>query len=188
MLMVYTIAAIAGTVVLVLLFALSMLGVDDGTGAHEVSGFHTMEGITVDGDATHAFSVLSLRSLVAAIAFFGLGGRFGEAAGLAPYLTFVVAVGLGTVAMVTVAWIMHMLMNLREDGTVRVEGVVGLPARCYLNVPGQRSGRGKITVTIQNRTMEFDAVTQEDAIPTGAEVVVVGIVDPHTVEVTPGTG
>jgi hypothetical protein len=60
---------------------------------------------------------------------------------------------------------------------------VGKAGAVYLRIPANRSGSGKITLNLQNRTMEYQAVTAGEAIPTGANIVVVGVVGPDTVEV-----
>ena len=63
---------------------------------------------------------------------------------------------------------------------------IGKVATVYLRVPGGRSGKGKITVSIQGRTVEFGAVTaSDDEIPTGAECRVVAMTSSNTFEVAP---
>ena len=47
------------------------------------------------------------------------------------------------------------------------------------------AGKGKITVAVQGRTVEFNAFTNGRAIPTNAEVRVVRQVTPDTFEVEP---
>ena len=63
--------------------------------------------------------------------------------------------------------------------------VYGAPATVYLAIPGARGGVGKVTLTLQGRTVEYEAVTAGARIPTGAPVVVVDVVAPGTLEVTP---
>lgn len=89
------------------------------------------------------FGVLSFKSLVAAIAFFGLGGRAALAAGLSPYFAFVAATASGVAAMVMVAWMMRMLFRLHSEGNVRIEHCIGQVGTVYLSIPGQRSGAGR---------------------------------------------
>ena len=76
--------------------------------------------------------------------------------------------------------------NIRvlQDGTVKIERSVGQCGTVYIPIPGGRSGNGKIQVQVQNRIMEYQAVTSNpDKLPTGAKVVVVSVVTPTTVEV-----
>jgi hypothetical protein len=131
------------------------------------------------------FSVLSVRSVVAALAFFGLAGLAMDAGGAPIYITIVIACGAGAVAMVIVAWLMRLMYSLNAEGNVHIELAVGLPASVYLRVPGKRSGTGKVTVKVQDRTMEYLAMTDGGALPTGVPVMVVGVIGPDTLEVAP---
>jgi hypothetical protein len=83
---------------------------------------------------------------------------------------------------------MRTLLRLEDDGTLQIGGAVGLPATVYLRVPGGRQGVGKVLLTLQNRIVEYQAVTSQSSphdIPTGASVIVVDVVGPDTVEVAP---
>ena len=84
-----------------------------------------------------------------------------------------------------VAELMRALRGLRSDGTVRVERSVGQRGTVYLTIPGGKAGAGKVTLTLQNRTMEYQAITADQELPTGAKIVVVSVVGPNTVEVAP---
>lgn len=87
--------------------------------------------------------------------------------------------------MYAVYWMMQGLYRLRADGTVRVHRAVGRPAKVYLTIPGHNAGAGKIHVNLQNRTMEYLAMTPGETLPTGAKVVVVNVLTENTVEVQP---
>ena len=131
------------------------------------------------------FGVLSLRTIVAALAFFGLAGMAAGAAGAPTHTVLVVAVAAGAAAMFGVYGMMRGLYALRAEGTARVYRAVGRPATVYLRIPAKGSGTGKIQINLQNRTMEYEAVSCGEEIPTGAKVVVVDIVTSDTVEVQP---
>jgi hypothetical protein len=66
---------------------------------------------------------------------------------------------------------------------VRIERAVGRPGTVYLRIPAHKSGAGKIHVNVQNRTMEYEAMTTHELLPVGAKVVVVNVLGPDTVEV-----
>ncbi len=80
---------------------------------------------------------------------------------------------------------MRTLHQLKSDGTVRIQRAVGQNGTVYLSIPGQRSGAGKVTLCLQNRTVECQAVTPYQPLPTGSKVVVTAVVGPDTVEVAP---
>ena len=73
-----------------------------------------------------------------------------------------IAGGCGFAALYWSAWAMRTLMRLRADGTAHIENAIGQSAVVYLTIPGHRAGKGKITVTVQNRTMEYEAETEHE--------------------------
>ena len=128
--------------------------------------------------------VLTFRTVSAALAFFGLVGIIGQRAELETLPTLMAASAAGLAALFLVGWIMKFLARLNIDGTVRIERALGCSGTVYLPIPAGNTGQGKVQITVLNRTMECKA-TAKDALPTGAKIVVVAIVDSDTVEVAP---
>lgn len=195
---VYLGCAIVGVVLLLCQFVMTLTGLggdelsggdhDFGGGDHDFGGGdHDMGGADHDvADGEHHvsfFSVLSFRSLVAAVAFFGLGGMAADESGLPAYATFVVGLGAGLAALFIVAWLMHLLYGLHDEGNVRIQSAVGTAGTVYLSIPGHREGAGKVTVKVQHRTMEYTAFTDGDPLPTGTPVEVTGLAGSSALEV-----
>jgi hypothetical protein len=80
---------------------------------------------------------------------------------------------------------MRSLSRLQAQGNVRIDRSVGKTGTVYLTVPGKKAGVGKVHLNLQNRTVEYQAVTSQEPLPSGAHVVVVGVVSADTVEVAP---
>ncbi len=182
----FTVCAIVGSVILVLQFSMTLFGLDhENADIGEIGDDLEFGDDYVDAHegASPFFSVLSFRSVVAAIALFGIGGRAALESGLSPYFALVVAIGLGATALFLVAWLMRTLYGLKSDGTVHIENCIGMPATVYLGIPAGKTGKGKVTVAIQDRTMEYSAITEDDEIPTGSQVLVVGVAELDTLEV-----
>ena len=133
--------------------------------------------------STWLFGVLSLRTIVAALAFFGLAGLAAQSAECTDLTTLLIAAAAGLGAMYAVYAMLRGMRSLAADGTVRIQRAVGLHATVYLRIPGGQEGAGKIQINLQNRTMEYLATTPGDAIPSGATVVVTKILGSDTVEV-----
>jgi len=184
-------AALGGSI-LVLQFILALVGM----GGHALDvdmpqdvDFH-LDGDGFDAghdahahDALGLFKIISFRTVVAALAFFGLSGLAAQSADCSTPTVLLVAVAGGGAAMAAVYWMMRGLYELRADGTERIQRAVGRPGVVYLRVPGFNSGSGKVQVNLQNRTVEFQAVTAGPELPTGANILVAGVVDPSTLEV-----
>jgi hypothetical protein len=131
------------------------------------------------------FGLFSVRTVAAFLTFFGLGGWAGLNAGFAPGLTIALAFAAGLLMLFAVAWLFHAQKRLASQGNVEPAGAVGLTARVYLRIPEANTGKGKITVALQGRTVELNAFTNGRAIPTDAEVRVVRQVTVDTFEVEP---
>ncbi len=129
------------------------------------------------------FKMLSFRTVVAALAFFGIAGLAGLSAELSPLVVLVLAAAAGLAAMYGVYWLMQTLYQLRSEGTVRIERAVGLLGSVYLRIPAERSGSGKVTLNLQNRTMEYAAMTAGSELRTGSRVVVTGVIGPGILDV-----
>ena len=133
--------------------------------------------------STWLFGVISFRTLVAAITFFGIAGMIAVTADAPVHISLAVALVAGIGAMYGVYFLMQWLYGLRTEGTVRIGGAVGKTATVYIPVPARNSGTGKIQINLQNRTMEYLALTPGDKLPTGAKVVVTEVVATDTLEV-----
>jgi hypothetical protein len=191
---VFLVCAAIGGVILLCQFVLTLAGVGgdhdiaadhspDFGADHDTSGGHD-GGHDAHHGATWYFHVLSFRSICAAITFFGLGGLAAAASPSFSSLSFPIGLASGFVAMVAVGWLMGLLSNLQAEGTVHIERAVGTSATVYLTIPPAGEGAGKVTVKVQNRTMEYRAVTQEkETFKTGDSVLVVGVLEPDTLEV-----
>lgn len=136
-------------------------------------------------DSSWMFAVLSFRTIVAALTFFGLGGLAAQSAEISKPMVLGVAVAAGLAAMFAVYWMMRGLMSLKAEGTARVERAIGGHGTVYITIPAEESGRGKIQMNVQGRTMEYTALTPGHALSPGTQVVVTEIVNSDTVEVKP---
>jgi hypothetical protein len=172
--------AILGGGILLVQLLLGVLGVvHDGLDAHH------------DGDAGHGegasegLNLLSVRALSAGFGFFGVGGLAGLATGFGLLAALPIGIALGLAAMIGTALVTRWMLTLEDDGSVSIHGAVGTTGTVYLAIPGERQGTGKVLLTLQNRTVEYQAVTSRGALPTGASILVVDVVGPDTVDVVP---
>ena len=77
--------------------------------------------------------------------------------------------------MVLIAWLMRSMLKLQSSGNLEPKNAVGKAGVVYITIPGERSGSGKVNLLVQERFAEMDAVTDGEPIPTGREVIVVGV-------------
>jgi len=202
----FLVCAIFGSTIIVLQFVLMLIGIghhDADLGGDYDSGGHDLghhdgngepDGNTIDADHDHhvghshsltnwLFGILTFRSLVTFMAFFGLIGM----AALSAELTTIQCLALATAAGIGSVFLMQQVFRgisrLHADGTARIDHAIGLPGTVYLGIPGEGRGWGKVHLMLQNRTMEYEATTPAQALPTGTQIVVTRIVGPDRVEV-----
>jgi hypothetical protein len=203
---IFLVAAVIGGTVLVCQFILTLVGlghdgfdgghhVGDLSGSHVGGDFHgdahggdSMHG-HADGDQHHPdsswlFGVLSFRTLVAAIAFFGVAGKAALSAGYTSASSLILATLIGFSAMYGMYWLLRLVGSLNSAGNERIVNAIGRQATVYIPIPIAGKGAGKVQLSMQNRIVEYQAVTDDvEPLKTGESVEVVGIVGSDTVRV-----
>ena len=96
-------------------------------------------------------------------------------------LRVVLAVLVGVALVVAVMYLFKWLSSMQQSGNINVyKAAVGCQGTCYLRIPAERSGEGKVQITIQGAVREYNAVTDGDEIKTGTSVKVIEAVDANT--------
>jgi membrane protein implicated in regulation of membrane protease activity len=211
---IFLVAAVIGGTVLVCQFVMTLLGMgDDGAdagadladaaGDGDFGGDYDVEGLDADMAADHQtsittaadaeyqhtdtswlFGVLSFRTLIAAAAFFGITGMAATSAGMPQTTSLVVATLAGLAAMYGMYWLMQGISRLTSSGNERIRNAVGRQATVYIPIPAAHGGAGKVQLSMQNRIVEYQAVTEDaEQLKTGEEVVVVGVAGSDVVRV-----
>ena len=191
--MVFLICAILGGTILAcqLLMTIAGLG-DDGMDVDDLP-----DDVAADdgGDAVHdhahhdsswLFGIISFRTIVAALTFFGLAGMASIKGGAAPVTSIILAVVAGLAAMFGVHRLMLLLSQLREDGTFRINKAVGQRGTVYVPIPASRDGVGKVQLRMDDRIVELKAMTSSaEKLTTGTRVEIVELISRDTIEVEP---
>ena len=129
-----------------------------------------------DPSGTGGLRVFTVRGIIAFFVVFGWVGVAMESGGSPLYLTIPVATVSGIAIMLSLAFLFRAVMRLRNDGNTDNRNAIGVSGKVQLTIPPSRSGEGKVFVMLQGSYVERGAVTDEtEAIPTGAEIVVVGV-------------
>ncbi len=133
-----------------------------------------MEAEAPDDFGFDGLRIFTLRGIVAFFVVFGWVGVVMD--GTALWITLLVSTLCGFAMMLALAFLMRAVMRLRSDGNTDNRNAVGTSGKVYLTIPPARTGEGKVSVMLQGSYVERSAVTdEEEAIPTGSEIVVVGV-------------
>ena len=96
-------------------------------------------------------------------------------------LLVIIAVLVGIALVALVMYMFKWLYSMQQSGNINVyKSAVGCQGKCYLRIPAERAGEGKVQITIQGAVREYNAVTDGDEIKTGASVKVLEAVDGNT--------
>lgn len=180
----YFIIACIGTLALLIQIILMIIG---------AGGDADMDMDTdTDGDGSfdsHTDTGVSLFTLKGLTAFFAIGGWTGMlmlSYNINVGISVAVSVVAGLVAYFVVWGLIRLVLRLQEDGTADYSTAIGKEATVYVSIPANRSGRGKVTLILQGRFTEADAVTdEEEKIPVDAAVEITGMAgDAYLVKTT----
>ena len=181
--------AIPSTLVLLIQTILMFIGMDDDVGGTSDIGSEVDSSIAGDGifgedsitevsDAwgLEGLRIFTVRGIISFFVVFGWVGVVMLSAGVPIWITIPVAIICGFGMMLLLAILLNLVMKLRSDGNTDNRNAIGTSGKVYLTIPPERTGEGKVYVMLQGSYVERAAVTdQTEAIPTGTEIVVVGV-------------
>jgi len=172
-----TCAALGG-VILVAQLVLGFFGADHHGGDHGSGASHD--------SASDGLQLFSARTVSAAVAFFGIGALGVSAMRVPTPIAVIAGLAVGTAAMFGVALMMRAMLKFEHDGSIDIQRAIGESATVYIPIPASDQGSGKVTLMLQGRTVEYQAVTSEgQPLPTGTAVLIVEVRNDDTVEVVP---
>ena len=130
----------------------------------------------IDPTGLNSLRVFTVRGIIAFFVVFGWSGFMLDRANISLWINIPVSAIAGFVMMYILAVMMKGIMKLRNDGNIDTKNALGTSGKVYLTIPPSRKGEGKVNVLLQGTYVELEAVTdEEEAIHTGAEIVVTGI-------------
>ena len=140
------------------------------------------------GSHPHAIRIFTIRGIVA---FFALGGWSGLAAltgGIAPLWSIMIALVAGAAAMLLASAILQFALRMQSSGNINLKYAVSQVADVYITIPPLRAYPGKVTMVLQERFVELDAMTDnETEIRPNNKVEVIGQVSRECLLVRPVT-
>ncbi len=175
---VYALIAVPSTLILVVQTIMLFLGIgvdDDGI---DLTG---NDQIDTPGDGgADGLALFSVRGIMAMLCVGGWSGLAMYASGVNRPITILVSLVCGAAALFAIAYLMKAAMKLQSNGVIDLGTAIGKTGRVYIPIPASSQGSGKITLTIQERFIEAEAVTTADRkLATG---------EPVRVVATDGTG
>ena len=170
------------TITASLIFVIQTVMTFIGADADTDFDFDSVDGGGTDGfDGHSGMNLYTFRNLVNFFLGFGWTAILVKDKVGSTIWTILISVAVGVLLVVLVMYMFKWLNGMQQSGTINVyKSAVGCQGTCYLAIPAERSGEGKVQITINNSVREYDALTDGDAIRTGTPVKVVEVINENT--------
>ncbi len=161
--------AIPTSVIFIVQTIMTFIGADSSDGLNA-----DFDGDMSDGDAP--FQLFSLRNLINFLLGFGWTGVSCYNSIENKTLLIALAVVVGIVFVFLFFIIIRQIQKLAEDNSFKLSSTLNKTADVYLAIPENKTGKGKIMISVNGSYHELDAMTEKtERIPTGAVVRIVKI-------------
>ncbi len=140
----------------------------------------TSADVDIDADGSDSgdlpFDLFTLRNLINFLLGFSWTGisLYNKFENKAVLIGIAIAVGITFVGLFFV--LIKQILKLSEDNSFKIEETLHKTADVYLTIPENKSGKGKIQISVKGSVHELDAMTQQlERIPSGSVVKVVAV-------------
>jgi hypothetical protein len=176
---------LSASLIFIIQTILTFLGADADSADFDINSDMDLDtgGADVDASTGHSSGIglLSFRNLVNFCLGFGwtailLSGQV-QSTTLLLIIAVLVGIGLVTLVMLMFKWI----SGMQQSGNINVyKSAVDCQGTVYIPIPAERSGSGKVQISINDSIREYDAVTDGPALKTGAKIRVIDVVSATT--------
>lgn len=183
----FCIAAPSSLIIIVqMIFLLLGFGGDDSFDTAEDLDFDVgnMDSDSLNNEGFLSLGGIKVFTLRGILAFLSVGGWLSLALSytMNNWLAGLIGVLGGVVVAFLIALAFHFALKLQAEGNLNIKKAINHTGTVYLRIPPNRQGKGKINLTMQERYVELEAVTDDnDIILTGVSVKVIGVEDDNTV-------
>ncbi len=176
LLQVFWVIALVASVVFVIQFILTLVGMD-----------HSDIDVDFDGDGTmdlgDGMNLFTIKNLFGFFVGFGWAGVCLYDSINNDFVRILIALIVGILFVMMFVVIYKQTRKMDRNGAFDINDCIGKTASVYLRIPAGGEGKGKVQISINGSVHEIDALTDEDAIPSGQNVKIVEIVDSETLKV-----
>jgi len=165
---IFLLVAIPSTVILVIQTILLLIGLNDDVDVD----------VDIDNLGDDGLTLFSVRGIVSMLCIAGWSGFALCGTSLPLVVSILIAVLLGILTLIGMAFLMRSLQRLQSSGNIQISNTIGKVGQVYIPIPANAAAAGKINITVQEKYSEFLAITMEaETITTGTYVRVVAVND-----------
>ena len=171
---------LTATLIFVIQTVMTFLGADADSSDFDMDVDTSMDGSDLSNIDSGA-NLYTFRNFVNFFLGFGWTAIILQPSVKSTAVLVIIAVLVGIALVALVMYMFKWLYSMQQSGNINVyKAAVGCQGKCYLRIPGERAGEGKVQITIQGAVREYNAVTDGDDIKTGASVKVLEAIDGNT--------
>ena len=164
--------AIPSTLILIIQTVMVLIGFGDGGDGGDVDADDTLDGDSDDG----GLGLFSVRGIVSMLCIMGWSGVALLETALPKALSLALAFLFGVITLFAMAFLMKAIYRLQSSGNVDLGNAIGKVGQVYIPIPAGGKAGGKVSITVQEKLTECDAIyVGEDALPTGSYVRVTAV-------------
>lgn len=166
----YWIIAILGSIIFLIIFALTFIGASDVDMEADISDVDADDGGV-------GFQFFTFKNVIAFFTIFGWTGILCIDNELSTIVTIFISSFAGLLMMILTSLLFFWMHKMAESGTLRIKNAIGAIGEVYLPIGANRSSIGKIQIKVQGSLRELEAVTDsEEILSTSTIVKVVEII------------
>ncbi|WP_074408843.1 MULTISPECIES: hypothetical protein [Aquimarina] len=166
----YWIIAILGSIIFLIIFALTFIGASDVDMEADISDIDADDGGV-------GFQFFTFKNVIAFFTIFGWTGILCVDNELSTIVTIFISSFAGLLMMVLTSLLFFWMHKMAESGTLKIKNAIGAIGEVYLPIGANRSSIGKIQIKVQGSLRELEAVTDsEEILKTSTIVKVVEII------------
>jgi len=144
------------------------------------AGVDASDGTSADFDSdltgTDApFQLFSLRNLINFLLGFSWTGISFYGTISSPVILIIVSFAVGILFLYLFFVIIKQVQKLAEDNSFNITNTLNKTAEVYLTIPPNKSGKGKIMISVNGAYHELEAMTEHEKLSSGAVVKVIKI-------------
>lgn len=188
--------AVPSSLILILQLLFSTIGGanDGGTNFSDTSG---IDGLDINGNGIPdideidfsnmsdggpvsdfgSLRMFTVQTVITFLAVFGWVSIVCISSGMSNMISLLIGAACGLCMMFIVAKLVQTMTRMAENGILDLKNAIGENATVYLTIPPKSQGTGKVTIYVQGRFCELDAVNAgEEVLQTGSQVLVSDVV------------
>ena len=177
---------LAASLIFLIQSIMTFIGADAGDGGIDTDFDTGFDSQVADATVEGGTNLYTFRNFVNFILGFGWSAILLQEKITSVPLLLIVSVIIGVALVTAVMYLFKWLSGMQQSGNINLyKAAVGCNGTVYLTIPGERSGEGKVQISINNSVREYDAVTDSDALKTGTPIRVTEVLNANTVVVEP---